>query len=196
MIARQLAAQGNPLGTTILASQGQLTFVPAGVLQNITGGPIAINISDVLETADVKNGFLDVSVNNGLPLTITNSEFRISNTNPPSAVIAQPVLSNITPGSTALHTEDISGKHVEGNMSANILDIDLGGGLVTIDTNDAITITLQVRDVTVNSATAVFPEQNVLNDESVNYLVDMGSVRLKEMKMASGYCARYHFLYV
>jgi hypothetical protein len=187
MIARQLAAQGNPLGTTILASQGQLVFVPTGVLQNITAGPIAINVNNVLETADVKNGFLDISVRNGLPISITNTEFRISNTNPPAAVIAQPVLTNIAPGTTAVHTEDISGKRVDGNMSANILDMDLGGGLVTIDTNNAITITLQVRDVTVNSATAVFPEQNVLDDESVNYLVDMGSVRLKEMKMASGY---------
>jgi len=187
MIARQLVAQGNPLGTTILASQGLPAFVPAGVVNNITAGPIAINISDVLETAEVKTGFLDISIINGLPLTITNAEFKIANVNPPAATIAQPLLTNIAPGATALHSEDITGEHIEGNLSATILDVDLGGGFVVIDTNSAITISMKVRDVSVTSATAIFPEQNVLDDNSVNYLLDMGSVRLKKMIMASGF---------
>lgn len=183
MIARQI---GGPVGSAIIANQGNSIFVPNGSIQNVTAGPIAINISDVLETAEVKKGFLDITITNGLPLAITNSQFRISNTNPPAAVISQPTFTNIASNTTALYTEDISGKHIEGRLSANILDLDLGGGFVTIDTNAAITISMKVRGMTVTSATAVFPEQNVLNDESINYLLDMGSVRLKEMKMASG----------
>ncbi len=186
MIARQLQQQGNPLGALILASHGQFAPIPNGAVQNITGGPIAINVSDVLETASVKEGFLDISIVNDLPLTITNSEFRISNTLPPSAVITQPTLSNIAPGTTATHTEDIAGKLVQGALTAYILDIDLGGGFVVIDTNSAVTISLKVREVTVTSATAVFPAQNVVNDESVVYLLDMGSVRLKKIKIGSG----------
>ena len=187
MIARQMVAQGNPLGSSILASQGLPALVPPGTVNNITGGPIAINISNVLVTANVKEGFLDITVINGLPLAITNAVFKIANANPPSATIAQPVLTNIAAGATALHTEDISGKLIEGNLTATILDIDLGGGFVVIDTNSAITISMKVRGVTVNSATAVFPAQNVLNDKSVNYLLNMGSVRLKTMTMKQGY---------
>lgn len=185
MIARQI---GGFYGNAIINNHGNtITFVPPGAIQNVTAGPIAINISDLLETAEVKEGFLDISITNGLPLAITNTQFSISNTNPPAAVISQPTLTNIATNTTVTHTEDISGKHIEGHLSASVLDLDLGGGAnIVIDTNDAITITLKVREMTVTAATAVFPEQNVLNDESVNYLLDMGSVQLKEMKMASG----------
>ncbi|MDB5273323.1 MAG: hypothetical protein JWO58_1690 [Chitinophagaceae bacterium] len=187
-IARQM--QQNPstsaMGTFILSNQGNTApFVPA--ITGITGGPIPINISDILQTAEIKTGFLDITISNGLPLDITHAQFQISNTNPPSAVIAQPVMNNIAKGTSQTISEDISGKHVEGRLDANILDMDFAGGFgVKIDTNNAVTITLKVRNVTVSSATAIFPAQNVINDASVNYLLDMGTVKLKQIKINSG----------
>jgi hypothetical protein len=188
-IARQMrndpstAAAGN----FILSSHGTTQpFIPG--VSNITGGPIPINISNVLDEAEIKTGFLDIKVTNGLPLAIQRAEFQIKNGKTPFATVAQPVMTNIAPGTSKTQSEDISGKHVDGLLNANIIDMDFAGGLgIKIDTNDAVIVTLSVRDVTVTSAVAIFPAQNVVNDKSVNYLLDMGSVRLKQMKMASGF---------
>jgi hypothetical protein len=186
MIARQM--QQNPstafMGSLILASQGSTLPVPP--ITGITGGPIPINVSNILQQAYIKQGFLDITITNGLPLDITRAEFQIANANPPSAVIAQPVMTNILKGTSQTQSEDISGKYIEGKMNANIIGMDFAGGSAKIDTNDAVTVTLKVRQVTVSSAIAIFPAQNVINDASVNYLLNMGTVRLKQMKMASG----------
>jgi hypothetical protein len=190
-IAKQMAMSSNPTtaaaGNFILSSNGTTQpFIPA--ISNITGGPIPINISTILDEAEIKTGFLDISITNGLPLDIQRVELEIRNAKTPFAVVAQPVITNITSGSSKTQTEDITGKHVDGTMNGNILDMDFAGGTgVHIDTTDAVTVTLNVRDVTVTSAVAIFPAQNVVNDKSVNYLLDMGSVKLKEMKMKSGY---------
>ncbi len=190
-IARQMAMSSNPstaaAGNFILSSHNTTQpFIPA--ISNITGGPIPINISTVLDEADIKTGFLDITVSNGLPLAIQRAEIEIKNAKTPFGVVAQPVLTNIASGTSKTQSEDISGKHVDGTMNANILDMDFASGIgIRIDTNDAVTVTLTVRDVTVTSAVAIFPAQNVVNDKSVNYLLDMGSVKLKEMKMKSGY---------
>lgn len=190
-IAKQMAMNSNPTtaaaGNFILSSNGTTQpFIPA--ISNITGGPIPINISTLLDSASIKTGFLDISITNGLPLAIQRVELEIKNARTPFAVVAQPVITNIPVNGSKTQTEDISGKHVDGTMNGNILDMDFAGGTsVYIDTSDAVTVTLSVRDVTVTSAVAIFPAQNVVNDKSVNYLLDMGSVKLKEMKMKSGY---------
>ncbi|MBC7485675.1 MAG: hypothetical protein H7282_02855 [Cytophagaceae bacterium] len=190
-IARQMAANSNPstaaAGNFILSSHNTTQpFIPA--ISNITGGPIPINISTVLDEAEIKTGFLDITVTNGLPIAIQRAEIEIKNAQTPFGVVAQPVLTNIATGASKTQSENIAGKHVDGTMNANILDMDFAGGTgVHIDTNDAVTVTLTVREVTVSSAVAIFPAQNVVNDKSVNYLLDMGSVKLKEMKMKSGY---------
>ncbi|MDB5255506.1 MAG: hypothetical protein JWM14_201 [Chitinophagaceae bacterium] len=190
-IAKQMAMSSDPTtaagGNFILSSNGTTQpFVPA--ISNITGGPIPINISTILDEAEIKTGFLDISITNGLPLAIQRVELEIKNAKTPFAVVAQPVITSIAVNATKTQTEDISGKHVDGTMNGNILDMDFAAGFgVYIDTSDAVTVTLNVRDVTVTSAVAIFPAQNVVNDKSVNYLLDMGSVKLKEMKMKSGF---------
>jgi len=190
-IAKQMAMSSDPntatAGNFILSSHNTTQpFIPA--ISNITGGPIPINISTILDEAEIKTGFLDISITNGLPLAIQRVDLEIRNAKTPFAVVAQPVITNIAVNATKTQTEDISGKHVDGTMNGNILDMDFAGGFgVHIDTTDAVTVTLAVREVTVTSAVAIFPAQNVVNDKSVNYLLDMGSVKLKEMKMKSGY---------
>lgn len=190
-IAKQMAMNSNPTtaaaGNFILSSNGTTqSFIPP--ISNITGGPIPINISTILDTANIKTGYLDISITNGLPLAIQRVELEIRNANSPFAVVAQPAITNIAVNSSKTQSEDISGKHIDGTMNGNILDMDFAGGTnVYIDTSDEVTVTLSVRDVTVSSASAIFPAQNVVNDKSVNYLLDMGSVRLKKMKMASGF---------
>ena len=185
-IARQMQRNGSTfyIGSAILASQGNTISAPT--ITGITGGPIPINISTILQQADIKTGFLDITVDNGLPLDISHIEFQIKNVTSPYAVIAQPVMDSIFKNTSKTVSEDISGKHVDSVMNANILDMDFSGGNAKIDTNDAVTITLKVRNVTVSAATAIFPAQNVINDASVNYLLNMGSVKLKQIKIASG----------
>jgi hypothetical protein len=185
--ARQLEAEGNPIGALLLSSQGSFLFVPGGTLNNLTGGPYSIDLNQFFEDALIKKGFMDVRIDNGLPLTINRLDFTMQNASPPQALIANPVFTSIASGASATQTYDLANTFVEGTFDVSIQDADLGGGFITVDTNDAISITVTVRDVRVQEATAIFPAQNVIEESAENYLEGLGSIQLKEIIIGSGF---------
>lgn len=185
--ARQLQAEGNPLGALVLSSQGSFLLVPGGALNNLTGGPYPIDLNQFFEDATVKKGFMDVRVENGLPLAISRLDFTMRNASPPQSLIANPVFTSIPTGGIASQTYDLANTFVEGTFAVSIQDADLGGGFITVDTNDAISITVTIRDVRVQEATAIFPAQNVIEESAENYLQGLGSIQLKEIGIGSGF---------
>jgi hypothetical protein len=64
--------------------------------------------------------------------------------------------------------------------------MDLSGGFVQIDTNDALIIKIKVENVTVSSATAVFPAQDVVDEKYETSLVGMGDVELTKSIIFEG----------
>ncbi|MBK7441141.1 MAG: hypothetical protein IPI65_06325 [Bacteroidetes bacterium] len=74
---------------------------------------------------------------------------------------------------------------VEGNLLGQILYFSTPGSPdvpVLIDTSDVVVITLTARDMELQEAVAVFPEQNLINNANdVQY--DMGGPEFTEMGM-------------
>lgn len=184
-IALQLKAQGNPLGDQIILA-GKLGFpIPFPGVDNITAGPINIDVSQFFQTANLLSGDMLVSVNNGLPLTISNLQFSLNNSAPPSVITTQ-TFTNILPGTTQSKTQDLAGKTIGATIEASIDDMDIAPGTVVIDTSDALLVTLSISNIKVFSATAIFPAQEVVNETTDVELVNLNNVELTETIIRQG----------
>ncbi|WP_018343493.1 hypothetical protein [Cytophaga aurantiaca] len=184
-IALQLKNQGNPLGDQIILA-GKLGFpIPFPGVNDITAGPISIDISQFFKTADLLSGQMIVSVKNGLPLTISNLQFSLNNNTPPSVITTQ-TFTNILPSTTQSKTQDLSGKTIGSTIDASIDDMDIAPGTVIIDTSDALLLTLSISNIKVFSATAIFPEQEVVNETSNVELIGLNNVELTETIIRQG----------
>ena len=184
-IALQLKAQGNPLGDQIILA-GKLGFpIPFPGINNITAGPIKIDVNKFFQTATLLSGQMLVSVENGLPLTISNLQFSLKN-NVPSSVITTQTFTNIFPNTTQSKTQDLSGKTIGSTIDASIDNMDIAPGVVVIDTSNALLITLSINNIQVSSATAIFPEQEVVNETSNVQLLGLNNVELTETIIRQG----------
>lgn len=184
-MANQMVAEGNPMGAQILLANAlKIPLVFPGV-NNLTAGPINIDITQFFKTADLISGEMTVTVTNQLPLTISNIQFSLNNLTP-AYLITSNSFSNIAPSSSQSTTEDLSEKTVGGNVSATIDDLDVGSGTIIVDTSDALLVTIAIKNVKVSQATAVFPEQEVVNETSNVEFVGLENVRLTEARIRSG----------
>lgn len=181
-IANMLKAQGNPNGQTIIDFHGKtLLFVPA--INDITAGPFTIDVNQFFQSASLLGGKLDVTVQNGLPLTISNLMFNIKNAGS-NTLITNQAFTNITPNATQTKTQDLAGMTVEGNLSGEITDMDINSGFnIHIDTSQALIISLRVYDLNVYEATAIFPEQDVVNETSNVPLLGLDDARLTSITL-------------
>lgn len=179
-IARQLKAQGSPLGDQIFLAHnlGRLG-IPATIpnIDNITAGPVDIDVNDFFRTATLLQGTLTIQALNRLPLTLSNIQLQLRNKNGNEIITNQQFI-NLTPNSTQTNTEDLAGKTIEGNLVASIADLDIQGASVIVDTASAIVITLTVSNLQVFEATAIFPAQEVVNETSDVTLLGLDDVRL------------------
>lgn len=184
-IAKQLRADGNPLGNQIiLAHKLGFPFAFPGA-NNITTGPINIDIKQFFKTADLVTGEMSITVKNGLPLTISSVQFSLDNITPPSVITSQ-TFTNIAPNGTRTTTEDLSGRTIGSILEASVDDMDIASGTVSIDTSDAIFVTLSIKNITVSSATAIFPEQEVVNETANVELVGLNNVELVQTIIRQG----------
>lgn len=184
-IAMQMRDNGDPTGNQILlANKFHIPFNFPGA-NGITAGPINVDITQFFKSADLLTGQMTVAVTNGLPLTISNLQFSLNNLAPAYLITAQS-FSNLTPGSSQSTTEDMAGKTVGGNVSATVNNLDINSGMIVVDTSDALIVTISIQNVTVSQATAVFPEQEVVNETTDVEFVGLNSVRLTEARIRSG----------
>jgi hypothetical protein len=112
-------------------------------------------------------------------------QYEISNTSS-GAIIDNHAFTNLLSGTTKTDTTNLAGKTIEGNLNAKILGMDVSGGNVLIDTNDALVIRIDIKNITVSGATAVFPTQEVINDHNDVSLVNLGDVQLTKAKLQKG----------
>lgn len=179
-IARTLQAQGNPVGDQIILAHnlGKFGFAaPVPDINDVTAGPVVIDVNQFFQTATLLGGTLTIKAVNEMPLTLSTVHLALSN-KVSGTVITDQTFTNLTPGSSQTKTQDLAGKTIEGNLSAAILDLDLLGGTVVIDTSDAILLTLSVSNLDVYQATAIFPAQEVVNETSEVSLLGLEDARL------------------
>ncbi|MCU0429042.1 MAG: hypothetical protein MUF42_03645 [Cytophagaceae bacterium] len=176
----------------LLQSAGLTTLITDGstVPFPITYGPIpvsnvAIDISNIFTSADIKTGTLELTINNGLPLDLTNVNLTLRNSGN-SAIIVQRTIASVPKNTSTSISESLAGKQVEGNLLGNInLNISSSSSFV-VDYSDQVQITIRVTGVKVNSATAVFPAQEVVNNTDVVVLEGLDDIRLTHATIKSG----------
>ncbi len=179
----QMCQQLGLLGQFIIASNGGIFPIPA--IENITTGATDIDATQFFESADLQSGFIDMSLKNELPIEISNIVFLIKNKTD-QQVLTQDTFLNLLPGAVQTKVIDLSGKHVEGTLEAAIIDLDSPGGVVMIDTSKSLIITMVAHDLVVNSAIAIFPAQNLIDEDKETTYQISGGALLNELRIKSG----------
>ncbi len=180
----QVCANAGIVGALIISQNGNTIAVPP--IPSISSAPFYINADTLFQTMTLVTGFMDIIIDNGFPIDMTNLTFEIENTSD-GTVIATGNFPLISAGASAQQTISLAGKTVEGNMTAQILSMESPGSmgnLVLVDTSDVITATLSVYDLHPSTATAVFPAQDLVSKEQ-DFRFD-NTVQLKEARLKSG----------
>lgn len=187
-IAQQLQQSSDPgdvfLGTYIISQNGNSMSVPP--ISNLSSGDIAIDAQNLFKTITLLDGYMDITIENGLPVDITDLIFKLRNLS--GADITQDTFPLIVAGTTASKTISLAGKTIEGNLLGTIINMSSPGSYgnpVLIDTSDVLINTITVRDLQPYSATAVFPAQDIVNQiENVPFKLE--GVGLTKAKVKSG----------
>ncbi len=150
-------------GALIIALNGNTAPIPP--FNSLSATDLPVDATELFKSADVRSGWMDLRIKNGLPVPITNLDFSMKNAGD-GVVIVSDQISRINPGESILLSYDLSGKKLEGRILVDINNISSPGSNnvpVPIDTSDALELTMTVRDLELNAAEAVFPAQNLVN---------------------------------
>ena len=188
----QILRDGGFGSTDILlvkASHGSNSIVPIPDIKiKPDTGQLNIDISAFLKSATFTSGWLDLSIENQFPIDIENVIFELKNKNL-GTVILRDTFPVIPARSKLTKSTSLAGKTIEGDLQLNFLDsiLILGGNTKPpIDTNEALVANLTIRDISVEEATAVFPAQNLVEDNNdVDIPMDNGA-ELKTVTLRSG----------
>lgn len=178
-------ALGFPYGTFIILNNGNM--VPIEPIVGFSSGEQPVDANSFFESATIDTGYLDIEVENGFPIPLTNVSLVIKNASD-GAIIVDDYIALIEVGETVTSTTDLHGKTVDGDLIAEITNFDSPGSEgadVLIDTTDAIVITMTAYDLSLIEATAIFPSQNLVNRKN-DVVYDMGGPEFTSMEIQSG----------
>lgn len=168
----------------VLANGSYMAIPP---IDPISSGPIPQDVSEYFETMTLVEGYLDFVIVNDLPIDVTNVIVSLKNQSNNSVILEDTFLI-IYAYSSDTFSIDLAGKTIEGKLVAELVNLESpgsNGNAVLIDTSDAVTVSIQMRDLHPSSATAKFPTQNVVN--KIDYLpMDKISQELTFIKVKSG----------
>lgn len=177
----------------ILIESGLSIFIPDGSTQIIPslGGIVSegneIDASEYFLTMDLSEGNLDITLENQLPVDITNLVFQLLNSTDNSELLRD-TFDLIPVGTMQSKTIDLAGKRVDGLLLANILNLDSPGSngqSVLIDYDDALIAHFKVYNLKPYAATAIFPEQDLINKGDRIYF-KLDEIALDQVLVRSG----------
>ena len=154
--------------------------------------PIEIDISNLLQTAILTQGSLELELINQLPLDLISLDFIIKNT-----------LSNtqIYSGTYSLDSKSsikdnidlaasLNGQPIEGQITVEIANISAqtppNESTLYIDYSDYFSASIKLDSLKVSEATAIFPAQNLVEARDTVSLLDMGDIELTRAKIKKG----------
>ena len=177
-----------PFGQLIALQHGNpIVLTPFGP---ISGQPIPIDNSALVESITIESGQLAIKITNGLPVEITNLTLELRNA--PiygGALIGTTVFPSIPAGQTRTNYESLDGKTVYGALEAKLVSFSSpgSGGLpVILDTTDAIDAIVKFESIIPHSATAVWPDQDLMDTTRYNKIPPKHGIMLKEMLVKEG----------
>ena len=164
------------------------SFLPAKLTQGPLG-PYYFNANNFFKSATLLTGKLDLVISNNLPVDLENVTIQFRNRNTSELIFERTNIAILSGGSFT-DSEDLAGKVVEGDMEALIPTITIvTDGLKTkiIDTSKSLEFKMTISNVTVSEAYAIFPEQDVINENSFPEFENMaGHIEIKEAVLRSG----------
>lgn len=137
-------------------------------------------------TATFKEGYIDISISNDLPVEAEVLEFELRNDDD-KQVIVSGVFMNLAPGSTVQETYDLAGLTVDGVLELIVKRVKTkaSNGAVLINATKGIRTTITVRGLKPQVATAIFPAQNLVERaEETKY--NFGGAELTQVYVKSG----------
>ena len=152
------------------------------------GGEQEIDVSEAFfQTAKFKEGFLDVTLHNDLPVYVDLIVFQLTNKNDGSIVVKDTFL-DIPEFTSKTKSIDLAGKQINGIMLGRVLRVKTraSSGPVLVDADKGVRIEMNIRDLKPEFATAIFPAQTLVNDtQEVTY--NFGGPQITEMMARSGF---------
>lgn len=182
----EVARNAGVAGSYIISSHGSNAVIPP--FNDISSGDVDINANSFFQTATFIDGKLEVKFHNGFPIDLTDIEYELRNKSN-GTILVNDVINLLPKGADETRTYSLANKTVEGNLVAQIVSMSSpgsNGNPVPIDTSDALTLTIRVYDMDVQSATAIFPAQN-LAEEKTDIVYLIGDAKLTRMKLKNGY---------
>jgi len=138
-------------------------------------------------TATFKEGFIDISISNDLPVEAEVLEFELRNFEDKSVIVSG-VFNDVFPNTTVSESYDLAGKTVDGVLELIVIKVKTraSNGDVLIDASKGIRTTITIRDLKPQVATAIFPAQKLVErGEETKY--EFGGAELTEVRIKSGF---------
>lgn len=160
----EIARNAGIQGFFLILNNGNTIPIPA--INNISTGETDLDATDFFESATFVSGELEMLIINKLPIELRDLNFEIRNKNIGGVLISE-VISSLPPNSTYSNVYDLEDRSVEGNLVAEVLNMNSPGSNgqpVLIDTSDALEVYLIARNMLVKEATAIFPAQDVVDN--------------------------------
>lgn len=182
----EVAKNAGTIGLVIIANNGNNANIPP--INDLPPSSYDIDANEFFESLTLAEGFLDLSIENGFPIPITDLIYRLKNSID-GEVIVQDTVPLIESGTSFNKSYDLANKTIEGTIEATLITFSSpgsGGTPVMIDTSDLITIDMDIRDMVLFEATAIFPEQNLVNDTTDIEFAPDSDFALTEMTVRSG----------
>jgi len=172
-------------GLSFLLPNGTNATIPdiPNIAQNDT---INIDASEYFETMTLYKGNLIVDIKNNFPTDISNILLKLVNASN-QTTIADFSFPLIQSGSNAIDSVFIGGQTIDENIFAILINMDINAsnGSVLIDYSDAIITTINISDIGITEATAIFPEQQ-LTEKLKEHSFDLGEAQITEIGIKEG----------
>ena len=172
-------------GLSFLLPDGTTATIPdiPNIAQNDT---INIDASEYFETMTLYKGNLIVDIKNNFPTDISNILLKLVNASN-QTTIADFSFPLIQSGSNAIDSVFIGGQTIDENIFAILINMDINAsnGSVLIDYSDAIITTINISDIGITEATAIFPEQQ-LTEKLKEHSFDLGEAQITEIGIKEG----------
>ena len=160
-------------------------FIPG--FTGISSDSIVIDASEYFQTMSLSEGFLDITITNELPIDVENLIFQLSNSEDQSIVLID-TFDVIPSGSFVTKTVSLAGKTIKGDLIADIINLDspgTNGTFIFIYHADAIITEFKIYGLRPYEATAVFPEQNLIN-KGDDIIFEINEISLSDVIVREG----------
>jgi len=156
---------------------GNAPLLPATAIDNQVEIPL-----DEIESLVIKEGSLDISVRNDLPVNLTGLRLRLVDLGNGGVLVDDLVLGDVPAnGGTGAGIFDLAGKDISGNLAISVTGSTAEATDVDVLADAGLEIALSLGDLIVTEATAVIPQQEFSSGFDLNFPDDRIQVQLAEI---------------